>query len=141
CHDIRYPELVRLPAAMGAKVCFMANCESSIVHEHKLLAYRSMPISRATENGIYLVMANAPAYKDDPDCSSSSHGNSKIIEPDGNVLVEAGWFTEETVTWDLDLGEAKGHIAWRSYTDDTPLKEWLTDGMKIVEGGSPIGPE
>ena len=62
CHDIRYPELVRLPAAVGAKICFFCSCESTLVSEHKLSAYRAMPISRTTENSIYLVMTNAPAH-------------------------------------------------------------------------------
>lgn len=26
-HDIRYPELVKLPAAMGAKICFFCSCD------------------------------------------------------------------------------------------------------------------
>ena len=90
CHDIRYPELVRLPAAAGAEVCFFCSCESSVTLEHKLSAYRAMPISRATENGIYVVMANAPADPSDIDRAGSSHGESKIIHPDGNVMAEAG---------------------------------------------------
>ena len=64
CHDIRYPELVRLPAAVGAQVCYYCSNESGLLNENKLSAYRAMPIARATENGIFLVMANAPANPD-----------------------------------------------------------------------------
>ena len=66
-------------------------------------AYRAMPISRATENGIYVVMANAPADPSDIDRAGSSHGESKIIHPDGNVMAEAGMFTDEIVIRRLDL--------------------------------------
>ena len=60
-----------------------------------------MPISRATENGIFLVMTNAPAFKDDLNAAGSSHGESKVVHPDGNVMVEAGIFTQETLVQDL----------------------------------------
>lgn len=135
CHDIRYPELVRLPAAAGARVCFFCSCESPVLAEHKLSAYRAMPISRATENGIYVVMANAPADPDDLHRTGSSHGQSKIIHPDGNVLIEAGIFTEETVIYDLDLDDATRGVALRAVTDETRLREWLQAGLDLVEQG------
>jgi predicted amidohydrolase len=92
-----------------------------------------MPISRATENGIFLVMANAPADPEDLARSGSSHGQSKIIHPDGNVLKEAGYFTEEAVICELDLAAATGGIARRAVNDETRLREWLQAGVALVE--------
>ena len=132
CHDVRYPELVKLPAAMGAQICFFCSCESGLTAEYKLSAYRAMPISRATENGIYLVMANTPADKEDIKRPGSSHGNSKIVHPDGNVLVETGFFTEEIVTSELDLSKAGGGTAKRSAREETILRDWFREGMKFV---------
>ena len=132
CHDVRYPELVRLPAAVGARVCFFCSCESGLTSEYKLSAYRAMPISRATENGIYLVMANTPADKDDIRRPGSSHGNSKIVHPNGNVLVETGFFTEEIVAAELDLSKAGGGVARRAVSEETILREWLQAGLKFV---------
>ena len=132
CHDVRYPELVRLPAALGAQICFFCSCESGLTAEHKLSAYRAMPISRATENGIYLVMANAPADKENIKRPGSSHGNSKIVNPDGNVLTEAGFFTEEIVTAELDLSKAGGGTARRSAGEETILRDWFREGLKFV---------
>ncbi|MFQ6041633.1 MAG: carbon-nitrogen hydrolase family protein [Candidatus Poribacteria bacterium] len=132
CHDIRYPELVKLPAAMGAKICFFCSCESGLTSEYKLSAYRAMPISRATENGIYLVMANAPANRDDIASGGSSHGNSKIVHPDGNVLGEAGFFTEEVVAAELDLSKATGVTAKRTANEETILRDWFREGLKFV---------
>ncbi|MGQ9608927.1 MAG: carbon-nitrogen hydrolase family protein [bacterium] len=132
CHDIRYPELVRLPASMGAQICFFCSCESGLTEEYKLSAYRAMPISRATENGIYLVMANAPADEKDIRSLGSSHGNSKIIDPDGNVITEAGYFSECIVMADIDLSKATCGIARRAIKEDTIMKEWLNDGLKFV---------
>jgi len=133
CHDVRYPELVRLPAACGAQVCFFCSCESPITNEAKLSAYRAMPISRATENGIFVVMANAPADPDDIKRSGSSHGESKFIHPNGNVLQEAGYFTEEVLVQDLDLTAASGGMARRAVEDHTALRTWLQAGLDIVD--------
>ena len=133
CHDVRYPELVRLPAAAGAKICFFCSCESPVTAEYKLSAYRAMPIARATENGIYVVMANAPADPEDINRSGSSHGESKFIHPDGNVLAEAGYFTEEVLIHDVDLLAATGSLARRAVEDHTALRAWLKEGLSIVE--------
>ena len=135
CHDIRYPELVRLPAAAGAQICFFCSCESSVTFEHKLSAYGAMPISRATENAIYVVMSNAPADPTDIDRAGSSHGESKIIHPDGNVMVEAGMFSDEIIIRRLDLHEASRNVAMRAVNDVTCLSGWMKDGVRLVDGG------
>jgi len=132
CHDVRYPELVKLPAAMGAKICFFCSCESGLTAEYKLSAYRAMPISRATENGIYLVMANTPANPEDIKATGSSHGNSKIVHPDGNVLKEAGFFTEEIVAAELDLSKATAGMAKRTANEETIIRDWFREGLNFV---------
>ncbi len=130
CHDVRYPELVRLPAIAGAQICYFSSHESGLKYEHKLSAYRAMPISRATENSIFCVMANAPA---DPKTLRGSHGNSKIIHPDGNVLIEAGYFEERLVTATIRISDASRAMALRAVRDETVLKEWLTKGVELVQ--------
>lgn len=133
CHDVRYPELVRLPAIAGAQVCYFCSNESELLREDKLSAYRAMPIARATENTIYLVMANAPANSDAMRSPSQSHGNSKIVHPDGNVLVEAGHFEERLVTATIDLDAADRAMARRAVEDETILAAWLRQGLELVD--------
>ena len=133
CHDVRYPELVRLPAIAGAQVCYFCSNEGSVLNERKLSAYRAMPIARATENSIYVVMANAPANPDDLHSKSQSHGNSKIVHPDGSVLEEAGFFEERLVTATIDLDAANRRIAQRAANDDTILRDWLRAGVALDE--------
>ena len=133
CHDIRYPELVRLPAIAGARICYFCSCESGLVLEHKLSAYRAMPISRACENTIYLVMANTPADPRDITGKSQSHGNSKIIDPQGNVLDEAGYFEERLVMAKIDVDAATRAMALRAVTDRTLLREWMLGGTRLVD--------
>jgi omega-amidase len=134
CHDIRYPELVRLPAIAGAQVCYYLSNESGMNRERKFSAYRAMPISRATENSIFLVMANAPADLDAMQSVSQSHGNSKIIHPDGNILEEAGHFEERLVTQTIETDDAHRYIALRAVNDATILQDWLRKGVRKVSG-------
>jgi len=133
CHDIRYPELVRLPAAVGAQVCFSCSCESPLTDSNKLSGHRAMPTSRATENFIFMVLANAPADPDDVSRPGSSYGESRVIDPLGNVIAQAGTFTEEAVVCTLELDMATRWIARRATTDDTRIQAWLQEGMKLVE--------
>ena len=133
CHDIRYPELVRLPAAAGARICYFISNESPLTKEHKLSAYKAMPIARATENGIFCVMANAPADPENMNAPNQSHGNSKIIHPDGNVIAEAGYFEERLVSATIDISQATRGIAKRAINDDTILKDWLCSGVRLVQ--------
>lgn len=135
CHDVRYPELVRLPAIAGAQVCYFCSNESGLTSEYKLSAYRAMPISRATENGIYLVMANSPGNPKDLDSPSQSHGNSKIVHPDGNVLCEARHFEERLVAATIDLRDADRWIAKRAAQDSPLISPWLKTGAALVEKG------
>jgi omega-amidase len=133
CRDIRYPEIVRLPAILGAQILIFCTCESGLTAEHKLSAYRAMPISRAAENEIYVLMANAPANPDNIRSTESSHGNSKIIDPLGNVLVEAGYFEERAVVADIDFSLASRRVATRVLKEPTILQDWYRQGLQYVE--------
>lgn len=130
CHDVRYPELVRLPAIAGAQVCYFCSHESGLREEQKLSAYHAMPIARATENGIFCVMANSPANRE---TLAGSHGNSKIIHPDGSALLEAGYFEERLVAATVRIADATRWVAQRAVGDDTILKEWLQGGTRLVQ--------
>ncbi len=133
CRDIRYPELVRLPAVLGAQVCFFCTCESTLTAEHKMTAYRAMPIARAAENEIFVVMANAPANPDNIRATESSHGNSKIIDPLGNVMIEAGHFEERPVVAEVKLQLAAGRVAKRILDEPTILRPWFYEGLQYVD--------
>lgn len=99
CHDERYPELVRLPALKGARIIYYISSESGMREENKLLPYRAQVMARAVENGMFVVQANTPANPD----LSGSHGQSRIIAMDGNVLKEASFFGEDILVETLDI--------------------------------------
>ncbi len=145
CHDLRYPELVRLSVAAGARIVFIANNESGITSEKKLLGYRSMQISRATENLVYSVMSNSPADPHDIARHNCSHGNSKIVDPLGNVIDEAGVFEERLVVADLKLSEASASVVTRTLGENKNMQElygvacendayaaWMQAGLSLV---------
>jgi predicted amidohydrolase len=127
CHDERYPELVRLPVLAGARVVFYVSHESGIKQEKKIDPYRAQIRARAVENTVYVVQANAPANDD----TSGSHGHSRIIAPDGNIVDEASVFGEDTVAATLDLSRATRHMAKLSI-ERGPLGAWWQEGVKRV---------
>jgi len=128
CHDERYPELVRLPVLAGARVIFYLSHESPITQEHKLVPYRAQIQARAVENSVFVAHANAPANAD----ATGSHGQSRLIDPDGNVIKEASMFAEEVVTATLDLKRAHAGNAKRSVSRG-PLGGWWKEGVKQVK--------
>ncbi|MFO0842578.1 MAG: carbon-nitrogen hydrolase family protein [Gemmataceae bacterium] len=127
CHDERYPELVRLPVLAGARVVFYLSHESPITQEHKLGPYRAQIQARAVENGVFIVHANAPANAD----ATGSHGQSRLIDPDGTLIREASMFQEEVLAATLDLKQATAGNAQRSLTRG-PLGPWWREGLKHV---------
>ena len=110
CHDEFYPELVRLPVIAGARIIFYISSESGMQEESKIVPYRAQIQARAEENCVWLVHSNYPANAD----LSGSHGQSRIIKPDGNIVYEASIYQEEVVTADLDMGQASGAYAQAS---------------------------
>jgi predicted amidohydrolase len=127
CHDERYPELVRLPVLAGARVVFYLSHESGLDKESKLVPYRAQIQARAVENTVYLVQANAPANAD----ATGSHGQSRLIAPDGNLIKEASMFGEDILTATLDMKQATGRQAQQSI-DRGPLGDWWRTGVSRV---------
>ena len=127
CHDERYPELVRLPVLAGSRVVFYLSHESPIKQETKINPYRAQIQARAVENGVFIVHANAPANSD----ATGSHGQSRLILPDGNLIKEAGIFTEEVLTAELELKLATAGNALNSLKRGT-LTKWYAEGVKTV---------
>lgn len=129
CHDSRYPELVRLPVLAGARVVYYVSNESGVKQERKIDPYRAQIQARAVENTVYIVHANAPVDPDVP--YGGSHGQSRIVAPDGNILDEAGQFSEAVVSARIDLARASGNLGTRSLRSDL-LRTWWEQGRDLV---------
>ena len=146
CHDLRYPSLARLGVAAGAQIVFISNNESGVTADYKLLGYRSMQISRATENKVYSVMANAPADPENVNRYNCSHGNSNLVDPLGNIIDEAGSYEERLVVGTLDMEEANRSSVLRTMgknertneyygvdCENIEYRDWILSGLKLVE--------
>jgi predicted amidohydrolase len=127
CHDERYPELVRLPVLAGARVVFYVSHESGLKEEKKIAPYRAQIQARAVENTVYVVQANAPANSD----TTGSHGQSRLIAPDGNLINEASIFEEDVLIATLDLERATGKQA-RQSVERGPFGDWWRAGVAKV---------
>ncbi len=126
CHDNRFPELARLPVLAGSRVIFYISSEAYISKEHKMGPYRAQAQAIAVENRVYLVHANPPS--DGP--TAGSHGQSRLIDTDGNIIKEASIFREEVLISDLDLSKATAEFALEALTG--AMKDWWREGLKRV---------
>ena len=106
---------------------FFFKNKSHLRSEHKLNPYRAQIQARAVENTVFVVQANAPANQD----LSGSHGQSRVIAPDGNILQEASIFDEDVVVTTLDLHKATRANARNSLTRG-PFRDWWEDGLRRV---------
>lgn len=129
CHDSRYPELVRLPAMKGSKLVFYLSCEANITRENKIEPYRAQVVARAVENNVFIVQANTP-QRISP--LEGSHGQSRIVSPDGTIIREASIFKEEVLIEILDLTSASGEMGKRGRQAGF-LKGWWNKGLKLVK--------
>jgi predicted amidohydrolase len=127
CHDERYPELVRIPVLAGARVVFYLSHESGIKQEKKIEPYRAQIQARAVENSVYIAQANAPAKND----ASGSHGQSRIIDPDGTVVLEGSIFDEEILYGTIKINRATGRLATQSVSRGL-FGQWYKDAVQRV---------
>lgn len=129
CHDSRYPELVRLPVIKGSRLVFYLSSEGNITNEREIEPYRAQVVARAVENRVYVVQANTPQRLNPLE---GSHGQSRIVDPRGQIISEASIFREEVLIEVLDLTRATGELARKSLQADF-LNEWWNNGLKLVE--------
>ncbi len=104
CHERRYPELVRLPAMLGAQVVFHPNAGLDRLEVSKTKRRGRDGIAvRAFENQIYYVFANSVGPQGN---GLWSAGDSKIVAPDSRVLALANNRDEMVIQAELDLTKA-----------------------------------
>jgi omega-amidase len=104
CHERRYPELVRLPAMMGAQIVFHPNAglDSLAVSRKKHRGQDGIAI-RAFENQVYYVFANSVGPQGN---GLWSAGDSKIVAPNSETLVIANNRDEAVLQASLEIPAA-----------------------------------
>lgn len=96
CYDIRFPELIRLMALVGAEIVILPaafNMNTGPAHWELLLR------TRAVDNQVFLVGASSAR---DAAASYVSYGNSVIVDPWGRIIAQAD--EKETIIYgEIDL--------------------------------------
>lgn len=82
CYDLRFPELAKVQAGMGAGL-LVVSAQWPLI---RLAHWRALLVARAIENQIFVVACNRCGQTDKTEFA----GHSLIIAPDGAVLAEAG---------------------------------------------------
>ncbi len=131
CHDERYPELMRIPVLGGAKIAFYISFESA-ASSGKNFNYRCQIVGRAVENQTWVVSCNAPIGNQG---GGDSHGQSRIIGPDGTLYQEAGE-TETVIRYTIDTDQASN--AWAQAGAATPgLDQFWLEGLRVLQTQNP----
>jgi predicted amidohydrolase len=136
CHDERYGPLVQLRALAGAQVFFYISCESGINEMHKRNPYRAQIQARAQENRVFIVHANTPATTNPGEYADASHGESRVIDPDGNILSEAPVYGDQLIVADLQLARANTG-GMPAALSAGPLADWMRAGVALIDAESP----
>lgn len=93
CYDLRFPELIRSLALPGLDLLFVVSEWPAVRSEHLSVLTRA----RAIENQMFVALCNS--------CGTANGtiygGGSAVIDPLGNVLIQAGE-TETVVTADVE---------------------------------------
>jgi len=100
CRDQSFPELARRYKEAGAQVLFISCAHFYAPNEARLKIdkNRALPIARASENQLFVFLANAVGTLQ----GRISLGKSMIVAPNGIVLGEAGETQEELLAMDID---------------------------------------
>ena len=93
CYELGFPEIARVLALRGARL-LLAPAAFGAARAH---IWRTATVARALENGCYLAAANTAG----PGQRGDYLGASRIVDPRGTVLAEAG-DGDEVLTADLD---------------------------------------
>ncbi|MFP4069691.1 MAG: carbon-nitrogen hydrolase family protein [Opitutales bacterium] len=101
CYDLRFPELFRKNTVEGARMHVLP----AAFPKPRLPHWRILVQARALENQSFVFATNQCGFEGDDDVSEGVEyfGHSMIVDPGGEVLVEAG---EEAgiATAEIDLG-------------------------------------
>lgn len=109
CYDLRFPELPRSLALLGARILFVPAEWPNPRRD----PWRTLVRARAIENQLFVAGANRVGYDGEDDF----FGNSMIVDPYGNIISEGGE-TEGLVLSKLDLSQIEKARAQMTCYDD-----------------------
>lgn len=100
CYDIRFPEIFRTYALQGAVAVFL----SAAFPYPRLAHWKVLMRARAIEDQLFMIGTNRVGSEDlGPAGTVTYFGNSSIIDPWGETVIEAGEKEEGLLTATIDL--------------------------------------
>jgi predicted amidohydrolase len=148
CADVMCMEVAKFAALRGAQVLFHISWEFDLSWEHMIPGARALSQTRAQENQMFVVYTNAaqtlirneenapgPTHGGlggGPNPFQGSHGQSRVVDPNGIVLTEAPVFGEVLLVHQLDMRLAPS-IGWGNDTLHHPLfASWWKRGLDML---------
>ena len=97
CYDLFFPELARLESLAGAELII---CISASPGPRRRF-FEGFSLSRAMENAVYLTYVNRVGVE----YGDQFWGGSRVVAPNGSVLVQSKYDVEDYQTGSIDLAE------------------------------------
>lgn len=99
CYDIFFPEIVRLTRLKGAQLIVCISASPST----RRLFFETLTTARAIENTAFLVYVNLVGIED----GLHFWGGSRVVSPNGKVLVQAKYDEEDLVICDVNYSDIR----------------------------------
>ncbi len=97
CYDLYFPELTRLLALEGAQLIICISASPGLRRRF----FEGFSLSRAMENAVYLAYVNRVGIED----GNHFWGGSRVIAPNGSILVQCKYDEEDYKPCRVDLKE------------------------------------
>src|SRR5207247_11203580 len=113
----------RVLLVQRARLAYSSSAKPGLSEEPTLPPSRAQVMARAMENPLYSAPANTAGNEKD---NTGSHGQSRIIQDDGNVLKEATFYGDEILIESLDI---KINPERLSRPLEGPMADWWRRGV------------
>jgi len=99
CYDIFFPEVSRLTRLKGAQLIVCISASPAV----RRTFFETLTVARAIENTAFLAFVNLVGIED----GLQFWGGSRIVGPNGKVLVQAKYDDEDLVMCDVDYADIR----------------------------------
>lgn len=121
CYDVFFPEVSRLTRLKGAKLIVCISASPSV----RRTFFETLLSARAIENTVFLAYVNLVGIED----GLQFWGGSRVVGPNGKVLVQAKYDEEDFVTCDINYADIRPVEAFVPTLRD--LRPELFDKLKF----------
>jgi predicted amidohydrolase len=99
CYDIFFPEVTRLTRLSGAQLIACISASPAV----RKSFFEALTVARAIENTAFIAFVNLVGMED----GLQFWGGSRLIGPNGNILIKAKYNEEDLVTGEVDYSDIR----------------------------------